>query len=74
MNFGEALEIVKNYGGASREGWNRKDMYIYLYPDDDPEIRPCIALSVNDEFYQPGWVPSQADMLANDWQFEAIED
>ncbi len=32
LNFGQALEAVKNNKKASRKGWNGKGMYIYLQP------------------------------------------
>lgn len=30
MNFGEALEALKNGEAISRAGWNGKGMYVYL--------------------------------------------
>ena len=32
MNFGEALEAIKNGKKVAREGWNGKGMYLWLLP------------------------------------------
>jgi hypothetical protein len=34
MNFGEALQVVKNGGLAQRAGWNGKGMFIFMRPGD----------------------------------------
>lgn len=39
MNFGEAIEHVKNGGLVARQGWNGKGMFIFM--------RPADALTVN---------------------------
>lgn len=81
MNFSEALEVVKRGGRASRKGWNSKKQYIELasnisYKDSQGEIVNCdhrdtgnkaIAF-VGTSGVQLGWLASQADMLAEDWE------
>ena len=67
MNFGEALEAVKNGRRASRAGWNGKGMYIYLTKFNEKD--PCVTLHTAQGTEQPGWNASQADMLAEDWQW-----
>ena len=32
MNFGEALEVLKNGGKVARTGWNGKGMFLLLVP------------------------------------------
>jgi len=34
MNFGEALQVVKNGGIVQRAGWNGKGMFIFMRPGD----------------------------------------
>lgn len=75
MNFGKAIEELKNGKKVAREGWNGKGMWLILidatlgiidesigYP-----IQPCIAMKTADNKLQPGWNASQTDMLAEDW-------
>ena len=30
MNFGQAIEVLKNGGKVARQGWNGKGMFLYL--------------------------------------------
>lgn len=81
MNFGEALEIIKNGGRATRKGWNGKDQYIELatnisyigaYNDifnaEHEDIGNAAIAFVGTRGTQLGWLASQADMLAEDWE------
>lgn len=82
MTFGDALEQVKNGKRISRQGWNGKNQYVELathvsYQNSNGEIiNPqhdafdgSIALAfVGTSGIQIGWLASQADMLANDWE------
>lgn len=73
MNFGQALEALKQNQKVAREGWNGKRMYIYLdyYPEHDSEPKtydPFITMKTALGSHQPGWLASQADLLAEDWQ------
>lgn len=72
LNFGEAISIMKLGGKVARQGWNGKGMYIYLdyYPDidTDPNIYGAfITMQTATRTIQPGWLASQADILAEDW-------
>lgn len=93
MNFGQALEALKDGKKVAREGWNGKGMWIALMPalylppyntqgterkvndrtakhigEDKPlDSQPYIAMWTAKEQWQPGWLASQADMLAEDW-------
>lgn len=80
MDFGKAVDVVKNGGRVSRLGWNGKAQYIELatdisYKNPDGEIinanhdaigNKAIAF-VGTSGVQLGWLASQADMLADDW-------
>jgi len=81
MNFGEALEQLKRENPVRRAGWNGKGMNIYLEDSLrftvkatkttrglDRVYEPVICLFTAQGKHQPGWVPSQADMLADDWE------
>ena len=71
MNFGEALEAIKNGKKAKRKGWNGKEQYIELaqnisYQNMGGEVVNCNHESTSG--VQMGWLASHADMLADDWE------
>jgi hypothetical protein len=94
MNFGQAIEALKDEKKLAREGWNGKGMWIVLMPplylppystadtarkvndrtakwigEDSPlDCQPYIAIWTAEQKWQPGWLPSQADILADDWE------
>lgn len=81
MNFGEALEAVKKGWKAARAGWNGKSQYIQLatgisYKSVNGEIVNCEHDAIGNKAIafvgtsgvQMGWLASQADMLAEDWE------
>ncbi|MEG0380556.1 MAG: DUF2829 domain-containing protein [Kurthia sp.] len=73
MNFGKALEVLKNGGKVAREGWNGKGMYLTLIPAGNAmfqgyPMQNCIGMKTANNLMQPGWLASQADMLAEDWE------
>lgn len=71
MDFGEALKFLKKGKRVSRRGWNGKGMYIYLAKNQKLETQvwePCIVMKTAQAKHQPGWLASQADMLAEDWE------
>ena len=79
--FGWALTMLKSGDKLTRKGWNGKKQYIVLataisFKNWEGEIVNCehkdignaaIAF-VGTSGVQMGWLASQADMLANDWQ------
>jgi len=81
MNFGEAIEAIKEGKRAKRAGWNGKDQYIELatcigYKNSHGEMvnvehkdagNAAIAF-VGTRGVQLGWLASQADMLSDDWE------
>lgn len=88
MNFGEALEAVKEGKRIARKGWNGKGMYVYYIPANSYKAITEVA---REEFgdmvpYNPyfaikninntvsTWVPSVNDCLAEDWYIVGKED
>jgi hypothetical protein len=67
VNFGEALELLKAGEQVCRAGWHGKDMYLYLENGAD-NFLPCIVIVTPEGEHQPGWLASQADLLAEDWE------
>lgn len=81
MDFGEAIKAVKAGKRISRQGWNGKEQYVELatcisYKNARGEIinplhdafgNAALAF-VGTSGVQIGWLASQADMLACDWE------
>lgn len=80
MNFGKALEALKEGKKVARKGWNGKSQYIELatnisYKNASDEIVNCEHDAIGNKAIafvgtsgvQMGWLASQADMLAEDW-------
>ena len=81
MNFGLAIEAMKNGERVARKGWNGKDMYVFLAYEADfvtdadisavdlveVEVGEMRVMKTAQDTFQPGWLASQADMLADDW-------
>lgn len=74
-SFEWALMLIKNGSKMKRKGWNGQDQYIELvynikYTNSNGEecsSNEAIAFNGNSGV-QVGWLASQADMLANDWE------
>lgn len=80
MPFGSAIELMKQGFRVARKGWNGKNQYIELasnisYVNAAKEVvnteheaigNKAIAF-VGTAGVQMGWLASQADMLAEDW-------
>ena len=81
MNFGKAIDLLKEGKKVSRKGWNGKNQYIELatnisYKNADGEIininhkimgNKAIAF-IGTSGVQIGWLASQSDMLSDDWE------
>ena len=88
MNFGEAIEALKQGKFVARKGWNGKGMYLWLMPAatikaewcKEPHLKALaeanggeiecmgsVRMKTADNKVVTGWVPSQADMFAEDW-------
>lgn len=81
MTFGQAIEAAKNGKRISRAGWNGKSQYVelatgigYVGADGKTVNAEHAAIGnkalafVGTSGVQMGWLASQADMLAEDWQ------
>lgn len=91
MNFGKALEEMKQGNKVARQGWNGKGMFVYLVTGnevsvpnlrnealkhvgmnrataDKVKINSHIDMQAADGSIVVGWLASQTDMLAEDWQ------
>jgi len=84
MNFGQALEALKNGKKVARSGWNGKGMFLFLVPGSQFAVSRPPLLGI----YPEGtiinyhahvdmktatgdvvpWLCSQTDMLAEDWE------
>jgi hypothetical protein len=76
MNFGDAIAALKKGERVQRAGWNGKGMHLYLedwlegvmtFGADNRKYQPVIVMFTAAKEHQPGWLASQADMLAEDW-------
>lgn len=81
MDFGDAIAVMKDGARVARKGWNGKDMYVFLayeadfvtdaeisaFDGKDVEVGDMLVLKTAQDTFQPGWLASQADMLAEDW-------
>lgn len=73
MDFSKALTCLKLGLKVCRNGWNGKGMYLTLIPAGNAmwqsyDMQDCIGMKTADNKMQPGWLPSQVDMLAEDWE------
>ena len=84
MTFSQALEAIKEGCKVARQGWNGKDMFIFLVPGSSFTVNRLPLLGI----YPAGteinyhahvdmrtadgqivpWLCSQTDLLANDWE------
>ncbi|WBF79692.1 hypothetical protein F22_0059 [Escherichia phage vB_Eco_F22] len=75
-SFGHAVELIKLGHRLTRKGWNGKGMYITLVSGENwamdkhentiCEKRDWLGIKTVDDQFMP-WVPSQSDVLAEDW-------
>lgn len=81
MDFGKALEALKAGKKVARRGWNGKGQYIELatnisYMNAAGDVVNCNHDAIGNKAIafvgtsgvQMGWLASQSDMLAEDWE------
>lgn len=83
MNFGLAIEAAKKGCKIARRGWNGKGMFLFLGTDIELHTEadlscvsnlegdltlPAIVMKTADDHFCVGWLASQTDMLADDWE------
>ena len=74
MNFGQAVELMKMGACVQRQGWNGKNMFVYLGKYNIPKFQPVFVMYNAQGNFQAGWIPSQADILAEDWVEVEVKD
>ena len=81
LTFGQAIERMKDGERVSRIGWNGKGQYVFLAHEADfvtdadisafdqleVEVHDMLVLKTAQDTFQPGWLATQTDMLAEDW-------
>ena len=80
MDFGKVIEALKEGKKVARKGWNGKGMFIFKHEGFDTNevshftgnnydtVLPFICMKTADKKVVFGWLASQADMLAEDWE------
>lgn len=74
-SFGWALEQLRAGKRVARKGWNGKGMWVCVIDPGSAmfqgaRMQPCLGLrtvSAVSAVMQPGWMPSQQDMLTVGW-------
>jgi len=81
VDFGRAIEALKEGEQVARIGWNGKGMYLFLIGNDASKgswwtytngindnmpLLPFIAMKTAGDEVVP-WLASQSDVLAEDW-------
>ena len=80
MNFGQAIEALKQGKKVSRTGWNGKGMFLLYVPSEKwgiidkiglgipkGNLSPWIGMKTADGKFVP-WLASQTDILVEDWE------
>jgi hypothetical protein len=83
MTFSEALERIKRGERAIRQGWNGKDMFVFLVPGSTFQVNRPPLLGIYPEGTTINyhshidmrtadgtivpWLASQTDLLTDDW-------
>jgi len=83
-SFGWALKMLENGEKVARDGWNGKDMFLFLVPGSKFKVNRPPLLGIYPEGteieyhahidmktaqgYVVPWLASQADILAKDWK------
>ena len=86
MDFSEALQAIKSGSRMRRAGWNGKGMFVFLVPGSEFRVSRPPLLGIYPEGTEiryhahidmrtatgeiVPWVASQADLLADDWEWE----
>ena len=77
QGIGWAVKQLHNGSKVARAGWNGKGQWVVLIHSGNAmytkggsgyPMQPCLGLKNTQGNMQPGWVPSQGDLLATDWE------
>ena len=70
MGFGRALEHLLSGHQVSRSGWNGPGQFLKLQtPDGRSEMTVAYIYITTVQGDRVPWLPSQTDVLSNDWTF-----
>ena len=82
MNFGQAIEALKQGKRVQRQGWNGKGMFLYLIKstelqnglkygygehEGEPHFLDTVCMRTAQNTLVAGWLASQTDILSEDW-------
>lgn len=77
MNFGQAIEALKEKKKVARKGWNGKGIFIELQVPDEFSKMTHSYIFIDTTGLQTDnddapknrvpWLPSQTDVLSDDW-------
>lgn len=81
LDFSDALINIREGNRVSRKGWNGKGMYVFLanniqfdtdadiseFNGFDVSVSDLLVLRTAQGTFQPGWLATQSDLLADDW-------
>jgi hypothetical protein len=69
MNFGCAIEALKNGMKVTKKSWHKSGMFLELQvPDSNSKMTASYIYITIDGNYRIPWHPSQADILEEDWK------
>lgn len=82
LSFGVAITLIRSGFCVTRAGWNGKGQFVFLASSDsfhthanlsvydgaEVEVGDMLVMRTAQGIFQPGWLASQADLLADDWQ------
>jgi len=73
MNFGQAIEALKDGKKVAREGWNGAGMHLEAqFPDERSKMtHPYLFMTIpecKEGTRRLPWQPAQVDLFAEDWQ------
>lgn len=83
LSFGQAIERIKEGKKLARKGWNGKNQFVFLVKGaelqnslkygygeylGEPTVVSALAIKTTSNHIQIGWLASQTDMLAEDWE------
>jgi hypothetical protein len=68
MDFGKAIEELKQNKLVTRDGWNGRGMYLALQtPNEFSKMSLPYIYMFTAQGDRVPWLASQTDMLSNDW-------
>lgn len=78
MNIGSAIEAAKNGARIWRPSWNGRGLWVQYVGEMTERVattgevirkrEPYLEMMTASGTLQAGWLASQADLLADDWQ------